>query len=247
MAVVLGKPQPPNITITAHSDNIDQTRQSVAGDNVSGTILGYPSSAETLAIASTSTDDDNGGTGALTVRVTYLTDAFAVVTEDVTLDGQTKVAFATDAGFRVIGIEVLTAGTGGTNAGDLMVAANTDTFTAGVPTNPYAVAPAGHSLAHDGMYTVPAGKRLLLHEIFWESDASKVLTVYLEWREGASAPWKRREWHTKGSTVIDLRSFPVGPEDGDAPGLAEGWDLRILAQAGSNDAVLAADLLGRLV
>lgn len=71
--------------------------------------------------ASTSAADDGSpvGTGARTLRVRGLTTAFAEFTEDITLDGQTSVVLATADILMFDSAEVLTAGSGLMNAGQI--------------------------------------------------------------------------------------------------------------------------------
>lgn len=114
----------------------------------------FPSSAAAMKISSSSTDDDGApvGTGALTVRVIGLDANWLEVSQDVTLNGQTGVAIPTSL-IRVYRAYVLTAGTGGQNAGDIWI--GTGTITDGVPAVKYAgiLATLGQTLM--AIYTVP--------------------------------------------------------------------------------------------
>ncbi len=87
-----------------------------------------PTTARTHDIVSTSTADDGdvAGTGAHTIRVWGLTGwGAAEVTEDLTLDGQTNVATANAYVF-INRMQILAAGSGGTNAGLITATAQTD-------------------------------------------------------------------------------------------------------------------------
>ncbi len=76
----------------------------------------FPDAEATTTILSSSTDDDVGGTGALTVEVLGVGDAGHYIMETVALTGQDVVTLAND--FRIIlRAYVLTAGSGKTNAG----------------------------------------------------------------------------------------------------------------------------------
>lgn len=73
------------------------------------------------SVKSTSASDTAAGTGARTVRLTYLTSAFVLKTEDITLNGTTAVAtVGTDIAY-VESMVVLTAGSGGGNAGTIQL------------------------------------------------------------------------------------------------------------------------------
>lgn len=91
-----------------------------------------PTVAVKLGIASSSANDASAGTGARTARVTGLDANYNFLEETVTLNGQTKVV-TVGTFLRVNKLEVLTAGTGLVNAGDIYAADTSDTFVAGVP------------------------------------------------------------------------------------------------------------------
>lgn len=174
--------------LKAHSDAIGTSIQAIAGP-FTGT-LSYPSVASALGIASTSASDASGGTGARTVRLTGLDASYDVVTEDVTLNGQTRVT--TSAQFIAInGAYVLTAGSGGANAGAIYIADDGDTFTAGVPTAPYLVLEQGWNVACPSIYTVPDGYSVALSLIDISGDNGKTVSVYVDVYNGTSL-WERR-------------------------------------------------------
>lgn len=118
-----------------------------------------PSSATAAAsvnIASSSTADTAAGTGARTIRIEGLTTDYVPFTEDVTLNGTTNVNPTNDI-FRINRAYVLTAGSGGTNAGTITIADGSGTFTtilAGEGSSLYAVytVPAGHVGYLNGVY-----------------------------------------------------------------------------------------------
>jgi hypothetical protein len=119
----------------------------------------FQSSAVTLGVSSASTDDDAEGTGARTLEIRGLDANYARQTETITLDGQTKVE-STKQYIRVLGAKVLTAGSGGINAGKLYIYDTSDTVTDGVPQTAskiMAVIDADYGQAQMAIYTVPAG------------------------------------------------------------------------------------------
>ena len=177
-----------NWCLKAHSDAIGTSLQAVAGP-YTGTLT-HPAAATRLGLASTSANDDNGGTGALTVRVTGLDANYDVASETVTLDGQTKVL--TVATFTAVhSVTVLTAGSGGANAGTIYVADDGDTFTAGVPTAPFFVLEAEWNVSTPSIYTVPDGYSVAMSEIDISGDNGKTVTVLFEVYNGTNL-WERR-------------------------------------------------------
>lgn len=125
--------------------------------------------AAALDFSSSSTADVLGGTGAEIIRVTGLDGNFLVQYEDITLNGQTKVV-GTKTWKRVFGIEVIQAGSGKTNAGDIHCVKTTTggTYTAGVPatlTSGAGKILVGWGATMNGMFTVPAGQQWELAKV----------------------------------------------------------------------------------
>jgi hypothetical protein len=133
-----------------------------------GGLMPWPTSAAQLTVSSSSTDDDAGGTGALTVLVEGLATDFSPLSETITLDGQTGVT-TTESYYRVNDIKVLTAGSTGNNQGNLYV--GTGTITAGKPATVYALIKPGCNMAHGGHYTVPKGSTCFLTHVLLSADA----------------------------------------------------------------------------
>lgn len=86
---------------------------SVASANIT-----YPSSAGAVTVVSASTADTSAGTGARTVKIEGLDENYAIQSETVTMNGQTNVV-TTNTYIRLFRMSVLTAGTGGKNAGNI--------------------------------------------------------------------------------------------------------------------------------
>ena len=117
-------------------------------------LLGHPASPTIMTISSSSTDDAAAGTGARTVFIEGVNGTGGLATETVILNGQTEVNTVNtyDAIERMV---VLTAGSGGKNAG--IIYAGTGTVTAGVPAVPYSAMGAGENTSLVGHWTCPAG------------------------------------------------------------------------------------------
>ena len=107
-------------------------------------------SATTVAVVSSSTDDTSAGTGARTLTIEGLNGSYAQVSETLTLNGTTPVNTALSY-FIIHRIVVATAGTGATNAGTI-----TSTWTGGgTPAGPSIVV--GKGQTQFAIYQVPAG------------------------------------------------------------------------------------------
>ncbi len=119
-----------------------------------GGIYAYPSAATVMKVSSSSTNDAAAGTGARTIFVQGLDGDYNEVEEIVTLNGQTAVNTTTSF-LRVNRAYVLTAGSGGTAAGNIYVGVGT--VTAGVPATIYAQITLGENQTLMGLWTVPAG------------------------------------------------------------------------------------------
>lgn len=108
-----------------------------------------PTAARIHAIVSSSTNDTSAGTGARTLEVFGLDTNYAEISETVTLNGTTPVNTVNSYRF-IERLHVLTAGSGGQNAGVITATAATDSTiscTVQIGTNESAL----------GVYQIPAG------------------------------------------------------------------------------------------
>jgi len=117
-----------------------------------GGLYAYLSSATALYISSSSTNDTVAGTGARTVKVSGLDSDYDEVSVTVNMNGQSGVSLGTFT--RVNRIEVLTAGSGGANAGNLHVGSEASP-TVGEPATTYAYVTAGDNQTLMALWTVP--------------------------------------------------------------------------------------------
>ncbi len=115
---------------------------------------------ETVTVVSDSTDDAAAGTGARTVRIIGLkTDTSEEYeSEDFTLNGTTPVT-SSNSWWRINRAYVLTAGSGGKNAGIISVIPSTTTA------NVMVRLPATFNQSHIAALTVPHGKILLIKRL----------------------------------------------------------------------------------
>ena len=146
-----------------------------------GTIATMPLQTEAAAIEliSNSGDDDVDGTGALTVRVEGLDANYAWVYEDFIMTGAVAVVGTVEF-LRVQHMVVLTAGTGGTNAGAIDAQA-----VAGGQVWDEIVADEG--MNQHSLITVPAGKTFWVTQWIVSSNALVATTVRLMHRSYGGA------------------------------------------------------------
>jgi hypothetical protein len=134
-------------------------------------VRALPAAGYTLAVISDSVADVmTSGTGAWSVKISYLDTLYMPHQAVYNLNGQTAVTVATsiDGGgggtvtnaLRQNGMEVVSVGTGGSNAGNLYVCDSTNTYASGVPvttTKVYDCALIGDNVDSSCMFTIPAG------------------------------------------------------------------------------------------
>lgn len=116
--------------------------------------ISHAPSAVTMTVSSESANDTAAGTGARTVQIVGINGDGSEHTETITLNGQTGVS-TTQTYTEIQSITVLTAGSGGVNAGQLYV--GTGTVTAGVPATVYGHVAVGDNQSLTGHFTVPLG------------------------------------------------------------------------------------------
>jgi len=156
--------------VVGSNADIDQTAEDVwAG----GGTYAWPAAAAATTIVSASAEDDlltaaeAAGTGAHTVRVTGLLASGVVARETVTLNGTGAVTLANQY-LRILDAVVLTAGTGGTNAGAVSVKHSSTTI---------AIMPAGAGRTNGALYTVPGGRRARIGA--WSAQAGSLAAGYV--------------------------------------------------------------------
>ena len=127
-----------------------------------GGLYSYLTAASTVSLSSSSANDASAGTGARTVRLYGVDSAGNFATEDFTLNGQTLVN-GTTSWWRLNRLEVLTAGSGAINAGDIY--AGTGTVTSGVPANKFAKILTGNGRSLMAMWHTSSTRRAMLQSL----------------------------------------------------------------------------------
>ena len=127
-----------------------------------GGLYVYPPSATTMTVSSSDANDTSAGTGARTVLISGLDGSYNEISETITMNGQTPVT-TSNSYLRVNRALVLTAGSGGVNAGIIYV--GTGTVTSGVPANKYTTINGdGTNQSLQAFWTVPAGYTAYIYQ-----------------------------------------------------------------------------------
>lgn len=139
----------------------------------SGGTFPWQTSAQSLEAVSTSTNDVNTtGSGARTIKVWGLDSSYAEVNQTVNMNGTTAVALGTNLVY-VDRVEILTTGSGETNAGDVTVQiASGGTVLARVP--------ASFGQSFHCSYFVPVGKTGYL--LGWSTSLYQAVSGSVEFR-----------------------------------------------------------------
>jgi len=121
----------------------------------SGVNYTYPTEATAMTASSSNANDTSAGSGARTIFVEGLDANYLKISETVVLNGQTGVALA-NSYLRVYRCYVLSAGSGGKNAGIIYIGYGD--ITTGKPATVQASIVAGVNQTLQAIYTIPANK-----------------------------------------------------------------------------------------
>lgn len=177
--------------------------------NGGGVYTGQPASytPELVTVVSSSVDDAAAGTGARTVRIEGLKTSTSTVyeTEDITLNGTTPVD-SVDTWWRVNRAYVLTAGSGGANAGTLTCAAKVTT------SNVFMVMPVGVNQTAIAAWTVPYGSQAIIKTIGFAGGRTTGTTIANAglFTRTQGGVYRRRHTLTAGNGVSAVRQFVTG-------------------------------------
>ena len=125
----------------------------------------FPTSGSQLEIVSTSSDDNTGGTGALSVRYYYLDNTFAEKSGSVLMSGSTPVLTTETDIYRINYFRVATCGSSGAAVGTIDIRHPSDTpiFDEIAP---------GYTASRSLIYTVPKGKIIYISNISFSAGYS---------------------------------------------------------------------------
>lgn len=212
------------IHINGYNADIDTGSEDVWSP---GSSINFPAAAAATNVVSSSNDDDGApvGTGALTVEVWGLDANYHQIKETATMNGTTAVVLSKQF-FRVNGARVVTAGSGGSNAGTIHVRHNTtviEQIDIGV----------GHS--RSGKFTVGRGMsfaKIDRMDASLRSDITGVVSVILRTRPVGGV------WEGKAAVAVGSASFNAGKELGIPLQLGE--DVRLTAISSVDNVGLTA-------
>lgn len=179
----------------------------------------FPSSAGIITATSTSTEDDAGGTGALTVRLQGLDANYNEVEEDFTLDGTVGVAGTVEF-LRTHRAFVLTGNNDNNNVGDI-------NFTHSVGVTCQIAAGMGQSQVT--FYTIPAGKSGYLRAFAATMNKNQENTVRLFQKKPGGVFRLASELNLYNSNMHTTFSIPLY--------FTEKTDLEVRTYTGSNATV----------
>jgi hypothetical protein len=169
-----------------------------------------PTQARTMSTVSGSADDDGNpvGTGALTLTIEGLDSDYNEVSETITLNGVGAVV-TTQTFIRVNRAYVVTAGSGGTNAGAITITASTDGTV-------QATIVAGNGQTTNAIYTVPNGYTALITGFDCSNgpgSAASSLRVDLMTRAYGTGSWRVRDQNVNyedGNTHANQEYIDIG-------------------------------------
>lgn len=191
----------------------EETVWSPGGDVV------WPAAAFTAFISSSSTADTSAGTGAQTVTIQGLDENYATQSVTVDMNGQTQVQVGDASGWiRINRAFVVTAGSGGTAAGTVYIAATG--VSSGVPTGTIYASITDGNQTQMAVYTVPASHTLYLDDLIFTaaiSLANNYATVKLNTRDFGSNVFRTKFINVLQSNELIINfEFPLAiPEKTD--------------------------------
>lgn len=144
-------PNHQSITVFGYNGDVDTVMETIWPY---GGLLAFPSVALQMKVSSDSADDASAGTGARTVYISGLDANHNVVSETVSMNGQTAV-LTTNSYLHINQCYVATAGSLDSAAGSIYI--GTGTVTLGIPATVYDVIQYDYNTRVTGSYTVPAG------------------------------------------------------------------------------------------
>lgn len=196
-----------------------------------GGLYPWPAAAAATTVVSSSANDTAAGTGARTVTLTGLNAAGLVISETVTLNGVTPVAFPTQY-LRIIEATAVTVGSGGVNEGTIDIKHGATVLASMLP---------NYGVTKLGVYTIPSNyqEAMLLSYYFTLQGGTTDMQVVIQSRRGVGYSWQTIE-------VVELESngSSVFHHEFDTPPiLATGSDLRAtVLRVGTNNSSVSVGM-----
>ena len=217
-----------------HNSDIDTAAEETVWDGGGDYPWSSLTSAQALEIVSSDVNDTAAGTGARTVEVQGLDSDYGVQTETVTLNGTTAVDL-TNTYLRVFRLKVLTAGSGGENAGIITLRLDGAGATVGQIT-------AANNQSLMAVYTIPAGKTALMTSYYASLNRSVTALCDIKiWVRPEGQVFQIKHWNTIDSSSVGIVSHSFNPHFK----IPSKCDLYISADTSANNTAVSAgfDLL----
>lgn len=232
------------VLVKGRMTNGPTTFADVGACNIALDQNGLLSTPAKVSVSSSSANDADEGTGLITATIIGLGPTAQYQEEDITLDGQTPVD-SVGTWYRVFGIVGKTAGSGGTNAGDIYVVkkGTGGTYSGGVPGTFTAASALVRAEANAGQgltcfYTTPdaAGSWQAVElQLSGRTQAGTAQITVRDWQNGTPAT---REYYVEfpaGFAIsVDLRKYKIT--------VGRKTDIRVMALGASTGLICHAAL-----
>jgi hypothetical protein len=211
------------------NQDVDTARETVWEQ---GGLYNYLGAASVLNITSSSTNDDVGGTGALTIEIQGLDTNYDRISETVILTGQTIKATSNEY-LRIFRAIVLTTGSGNENAGTIY--AFTGTETNGVPddsTKIYTTIAPTKNQTLQAFYTIPAGFTGTMTVYNVSTSTIQNVTMELVAREVGTTPFLVKSSHVVNDSTVNIHVLGIE--------FPQKTDIEVRAQGSLNNNIVSA-------
>lgn len=199
----------------------------------------WPTSAQPTTIVSDDANDTSAGTGCRTVRLTYTGEDYVETTQDLSLTGTTPATFATDV-YRLNSADCITSGSGEENAGTLQIKHGATVIGQ--------ISPGEGGTLKGGIFTVPAGKSLLLDTISISALRSNAGAAEVD---GQIKLFSTKTWRTLlalGAVTTGTSQSKYDVPSGRYVRIPEKTDVRLrIVAASANNMFISSNVAGYLV
>lgn len=149
------------VTLEGYNSGITTSAEPLWDESTAYTVLNTAMSSPYCV--STDANDTSAGTGARTIQVKGINSSYAAFTETLTMNGTSAVSLTNSTAQLINSVEVLTAGSGGFNAGNIRC--GTGTVTGGAPAVTHSFVGIGMNKSQASWYGVPANKTMICRDL----------------------------------------------------------------------------------
>lgn len=188
----------------------------------------FPTTTSTMTIVSSDANDKAAGSGARTVNVYYLDEAFVAKSVSTTLTGLTTATIAVDM-YRIQNVRIATCGVSNSTIGNLTVASGGNT---------YGYVSAGRTRARQAVWTVPTNTTLYINQITYSTGKQAAgqyirFTFRANYDEKSNLVLQRGLMMPFSEIVLNNTSFTLDLEQ--PLRLPQTTDLKVSAISSSSD------------